>query len=678
MSLKMNGAELLNEFRTTRSESAFAELVRRYAGLVYSVAKRQIPDGSLAEDATQIVFARLAKHPPTLKEEAALAAWLHRTAVHVSIDLWRSETRRRTREQEAVRMQTAPDDNSKVWEHMAPHIDVALDGLGEEERQVVLLRFFEGKAMREIGQLFSISEDAAKMRVSRAVARLRDGLASRGVLCTAIVLTALLTERATEAAPMHLMTKLALKPAVTGATVTSIVQRALQSKVIIMTSAVFIVSIAIVLVSAQHKTSAEAKENIAAPAVTPVQSPTAAPVAPRGNELPRALAREPEPASVGRFVFHVADKESGVGIAGARLRVAYFYAGGQGEGHEAQTDGHGDAIIPQPNHPEQHVGLNLFTVAPGYVPKCINYGGNAPITNCTLMLESALTIGGTVVDEQGQPVSGVHIDANRAGDDPYNEGGPTTDFQNCKVVTDAQGRWSFPFVPKSYSELRVHLTCSNYAVTSCSIPVAKAEGATLTIQRGSTVSGRVVDTFGQPIANARVRELHNFGWRRLSAKADEDGRFELRGLAVPEQVTIDYSDPASPKRTVAEGKQIVKLTIEAKGMAPQEQTVELLLPTNNVNFVLAAAPVFHGHVVDQEGNAIAGAVVRTDWDFKNQVPTRFDWSTKTDSNGWFEWDSAPAETTYFWFEADGYQILRSTPFKPDGTEYRVVLRKKAE
>src|SRR6267142_6864856 len=101
----MNGTDLLAEFRATRAEAAFRELVQRYTGLVFSAARRRTGEMTLAQEVTQLVFIRLAKSVPSLRTEAALLAWLHRTTVHVSIDLWRSETRRRAREQLAIAMQ---------------------------------------------------------------------------------------------------------------------------------------------------------------------------------------------------------------------------------------------------------------------------------------------------------------------------------------------------------------------------------------------------------------------------------------------------------------------------------------------------------------------------------------------------------------------------------------------
>jgi RNA polymerase sigma factor (sigma-70 family) len=199
----MNGTELLAEFRGTRAEAAFSELVRRHTNLVYSIAKRRVADATLAQEVTQIVFIRLAKAPPKLDLDAQLLAWLHRTTVHVSIDLRRSETRRRAREQHAMSMQTDRTEEV-VWNEMRTVLDEALDGLNESDRQVILLRFFEQKTMADLGRAFGVNEDAAKMRVSRSLERLRTQLGGLGATCSAALLGTLLFERSVEAAPKGL------------------------------------------------------------------------------------------------------------------------------------------------------------------------------------------------------------------------------------------------------------------------------------------------------------------------------------------------------------------------------------------------------------------------------------------------------------------------------------------
>ncbi len=203
----MNAIELWTDFREDRSETAFGELVRRYTSLVFSVARRRLPDSDLAKDATQQVFIRLARARPDFRIDAALVAWLHRTTLHVSIDLWRIETRRRNREQKAFAMPIS-NDATVPWSELAPELDEALDALSDADRQAVLLRFFERMSMRELGDAVGVSEDAAKMRVSRALERLRGLLGERGLACSVAVLGTLLDQHAVEAAPPGVVTGL--------------------------------------------------------------------------------------------------------------------------------------------------------------------------------------------------------------------------------------------------------------------------------------------------------------------------------------------------------------------------------------------------------------------------------------------------------------------------------------
>jgi RNA polymerase sigma factor (sigma-70 family) len=203
--ISQSDQQLLRAYAERRSEEAFAELVRRHVDFVFSVALRMVRDPQLAEDVTQGVFVALAGNARPLVEHAVLAGWLHRTARNIAAQAVRSDVRRRAREQEAVAMNDMlSTEQAPVWEHIAPQLDTALGDLNEMDRDALLLRYFQGKSAREIGQALGVSDEAAQKRVSRAVEHLRECFAKRGLTVGATGLVAVISANAVQTAPIGL------------------------------------------------------------------------------------------------------------------------------------------------------------------------------------------------------------------------------------------------------------------------------------------------------------------------------------------------------------------------------------------------------------------------------------------------------------------------------------------
>jgi RNA polymerase sigma factor (sigma-70 family) len=218
----LSDQRLLRDYTERRSEAAFAELVRRHIDLVYSAAVRMVRDGHLAEDVTQAVFMALAHNARPLADCHRLSGWLHRTAQNLAANAVRSEVRRRAREQEAAAMHEllSPEPDA-LWERIAPHLDAAVGELGEADRDALLLRFFERQSAREMAQTLGISDEAAQKRVNRAVDRLREFLAKRGVTVGASALAILLSAHAVQAAPVGLAAAVAAVSGLAGTMTTA-------------------------------------------------------------------------------------------------------------------------------------------------------------------------------------------------------------------------------------------------------------------------------------------------------------------------------------------------------------------------------------------------------------------------------------------------------------------------
>ena len=198
--------DLVRQYARHNSEAAFATLVSRHVNLVYSVALRQLRDAHLAEEVTQAAFIILARKAGSLGPKTIVSAWLCRTAQYAAIRALRTQRRRQNREQEAY-MQSLlnqPEAEASAWTHIAPLLDDAMAQLGEQDHSAIVLRFFEGKALKQVGAALGVSENTAKTRVSRAVEKLRRCFMKRGIVLSAVVITGAISASSVQAAPAAL------------------------------------------------------------------------------------------------------------------------------------------------------------------------------------------------------------------------------------------------------------------------------------------------------------------------------------------------------------------------------------------------------------------------------------------------------------------------------------------
>jgi len=212
---------LLREFAERGSEPAFAELVTRHVNKVYSVALRHTRNPHQAEEITQAVFVILARKAGTLGKKVILSGWLYQTARLTAVTLIRSEIRRTRREQEVLMQNLSDETEADPWPHIAPLLDDAMAGLSETDRHAVVLRYFDGKSLKEVGAALGGSEDAAKMRVNRAVEKLRTFFAKRGVALSVTGLTTAIAANSVQAAPVGLAATISAAATLAGTAVST-------------------------------------------------------------------------------------------------------------------------------------------------------------------------------------------------------------------------------------------------------------------------------------------------------------------------------------------------------------------------------------------------------------------------------------------------------------------------
>ncbi len=217
----MNDGQTIPEVGHATAQAQMPQLTRRHLDWVYCLCLRSVRDPALAEDVTQCVFMALLKKSGRIPQEANISGWLFKTARHCCNRALRNDNTRRRHERAAARMR--PDavavEAPMRDEELIPLLDEQLARLSQADRTALLLRYYERRSLREVGDVLGISDEAAKKRVQRAVEKLRSRMTRRQMPLTSEALTAILADKLVQAAPEKL-TAVILAHAAHGTTAT--------------------------------------------------------------------------------------------------------------------------------------------------------------------------------------------------------------------------------------------------------------------------------------------------------------------------------------------------------------------------------------------------------------------------------------------------------------------------
>ncbi|PYJ59175.1 MAG: hypothetical protein DME24_13740, partial [Verrucomicrobia bacterium] len=588
--------KLLESYATIGSERAFRELVERHINLVHSAALRECGgNAALAEDIAQAVFTELARHATQLVRHPAIAGWLYTCVRRMTANVRRAEDRRQRREHEVITMNEllGPDPTDQLWQQVRPVLDDVMHELNPEDRTAVVLRFFEGRSLKEVGAALGLTENAARKRVERSLEKLHDLLSQRGVKSTAATLAAVVAAGAAMAAPSALASTVANGALATAGSSSSAPFTAaklldLAKSKIAAAGALVILVAAVAVWHHLRANRADAQQTAQAPAGVPAATIAVAGDSAQNNSA--ALVPTPTNAAVSSpMALQLVEAETGQALPRAKLHLFYLLEDGRGKVVKAVTDANGKLGVDMPQAPFR--ALNLFVTADGHVPKVTSWGfGRAMPAEYTMRLERGVTIGGVVVEEAGQPIAGAKVEFDGPGNDmslPENiQFGPDT-----PTVTDACGRWSCNLVPRDLEQVSLLVTHADHAETSATIrpDAPEANNSVITMKAGFSVTGAVQDSNGIPVEGAQVREVRMNSEGEHSKTTDASGTFEFKSMKAGE----------------------LMLAVQAKGFAPAVQTLQVTGTVSALRFQLGPGQLLRGRVTDEEGNPIANAWVET-------------------------------------------------------------------
>lgn len=546
------------QFVARKDAEAFARVVRAYHGLVYSVCRRVL--GAHADDiddAVQETFCKLAANSTEIKTN--LSGWLYTSALNSARSAVRQRLRRQQREtnwateNELVETEPSPE--------LASDLDEALDALDEVDRILIVEHFLVGRSQTELAAQMQITPSAVNKRLSRSLEKLRLRLAQVGLTTSASALHGSLGASSAKAAlTSQVASQIASHALAATFTTNSIGSYFLPStqklthKIWLIGAAILAAAISLALVS----------KDFQAQPLSQIPQETL-------SHIDR-VDEKPNPQTVNiraRFL----DSESLLPLEGVR-----FWSG-----HVPSLLGLSDSngVVELKDIPTEqqrfHISLNGYARwwtddAPGGVGKrkVDENGGQRnfdplrmrvteEIALLTFYMERAVAVSGRVVDPTGRPVVFATVGPVLTG-----TGNSITGDTRFSVSTDGNGEF-FAMIPASgqtsynlVAHLGEDITVENWA-NGASHPFTTqpgeiVRGIEITLAQPATISGRIVDEEGRPVAGADVfaHRADGLGHRYFDpqTKTDQLGQFVLRRVApgmtvVNQSYFLNSKSPAS-------------------------------------------------------------------------------------------------------------------------------------
>ena len=668
----MEDVELLRRYLNDSSEAAFAELVHRHFDLVYSAASRQVGgDPQTAEDITQAVFSDLARNARRLTRRSSLTGWLYTATRYAAANSRRCELRRRAREQDACSMnqilqsaESGPD-----WEQLRPLLDDAMHELSPADQHALLLRYFDRRPFEEVGTRLGLSANAARMRLDRALGKLRVRLAKRGITSTDIALAAVLAGHAVGAGPAGLAARVshaAFASAAAGGGAGGLLRPALaptKAKLLIGAGAAAVV---LGFLFWRGELNSGPRSALAGKPSTP-QEASGPPGRVAGGQAGAVSPPSSDLAATNnQMLLHIVAEDVGKPVPD--VGIDYWLWAGTDVAHKAlQSDRFGRCVVPVPRGTATR--LVLVAHADGFADTRLEWRpdrGQSIPGEYELPLSRAAPICGRVLDPEGRPVAGARISFNnrvRITEETWPQCQSFSWPFGVGAVADAEGRWAIDRVAREAVRTLFGAAWSPEYVRG-EVSVAQEPEAERQLLAGTyvfrlgpavTVRGIVVDPGGAPLPDARVLVgvLDEANSRQATSRAD--GAFTIPGCKPGEGL----------------------VSAELEGFAAATQRIDVESNGAPVRLTLVRGEILRLAVVDQRGAPVPRATVWLD----TFVPSptgppaapQTEFNGQTDSSGRLAWDSAPDRELTLDLFAPGHMRVNGVQVRPDGGEHTVTL-----
>ena len=169
--------QLVLQYQKTQDSAIFGEIYNRYYKKIFHTCLGVVKNREVAYDLTQDVIMKVMENLAKLENGFLLGLWINRIARNASITYVRSQQKGNEAPYQSYYeslQEDADDDSRQKQENLLDAMDQVMNALKEEERQILIMRYFEKRSVEEVRKTLGLGGSATKMRLARARKRMLD------------------------------------------------------------------------------------------------------------------------------------------------------------------------------------------------------------------------------------------------------------------------------------------------------------------------------------------------------------------------------------------------------------------------------------------------------------------------------------------------------------------------
>ena len=168
----MTDQEIITQIIKQGKQELFGVIVERYSREVYAAALATARNTTIAEEAVQQAFVEAYENIERWRGGGSIAPYLKMIAHNTAITILTKDSRHRTMPLENT--QIAEEESSLAYEELLRKLSKAMGRLGEEERRLVELHYWEHLATHDIAHLLGMSQSNVLVKLHRIRNKLKE------------------------------------------------------------------------------------------------------------------------------------------------------------------------------------------------------------------------------------------------------------------------------------------------------------------------------------------------------------------------------------------------------------------------------------------------------------------------------------------------------------------------